>query len=375
MVGAGQLARMTHRAAIDLGVELRVLAASPDEAAVLAGAEHLIGSPDEIESLRQLAEGAEVLTFDHEHAPPEVIEQLESEGVAVVPSARSKRLAQDKAYARERLTELGFPLPPFRLVHSTEELVEFGEEHGWPVIAKSPTGGYDGKGVWTVEDDRAEKIPQERFANGLLLEPKLALDSELAVVVARSTVGETRAFPVAETVQRDAMCREILVPAPVSGALRDQAEELAVSIVEQTDSHGVVAVEMFVVEGELLINELALRPHNSGHFTIEGTETSQFEQHLRAVLGWPLGNTESTAPAVVTVNVVGPADGSDPRSRLAEAAGVPGAHLHLYGKEARPGRKLGHVTVRGSDLESARASAIAAVEILEGNESEEEEDG
>jgi 5-(carboxyamino)imidazole ribonucleotide synthase len=366
---------MTHRAAIDLGVELRVLAASPDEAAVLAGAEHLIGSPDEIESLRQLAEGAEVLTFDHEHAPPEVIEQLESEGVAVVPSARSKRLAQDKAYARERLTELGFPLPPFRLVHSTEELVEFGEEHGWPVIAKSPTGGYDGKGVWTVEDDRAEKIPQERFANGLLLEPKLALDSELAVVVARSTVGETRAFPVAETVQRDAMCREILVPAPVSGALRDQAEELAVSIVEQTDSHGVVAVEMFVVEGELLINELALRPHNSGHFTIEGTETSQFEQHLRAVLGWPLGNTESTAPAVVTVNVVGPADGSDPRSRLAEAAGVPGAHLHLYGKEARPGRKLGHVTVRGSDLESARASAIAAVEILEGNESEEEEDG
>jgi 5-(carboxyamino)imidazole ribonucleotide synthase len=166
MVGAGQLARMTHRAAIDLGVELRVLAASPDEAAVLAGAEHLIGSPDEIESLRQLAEGAEVLTFDHEHAPPEVIEQLESEGVAVVPSAKSKRLAQDKAYARERLTELGFPLPPFRLVHSTEELVEFGEEHGWPVIAKSPTGGYDGKGVWTVEDDRAEKIPQERFANG-----------------------------------------------------------------------------------------------------------------------------------------------------------------------------------------------------------------
>lgn len=375
MVGAGQLARMTHRAAIDLGVELRVLAASPDEAAVLAGAEHLIGSPDEIESLRQLAEGAEVLTFDHEHAPPEVIEQLESEGVAVVPSAKSKRLAQDKAYARQRLTELGFPLPPFRLVHSTEELVEFGEEHGWPVVAKSPTGGYDGKGVWVVEDERAEGIPRERFADGLLLEPKLDLQCELAVVVARSTAGETVAFPVAETVQRDAMCREIFVPAPISDELRQEAEELAVAIVEATDSHGVVAVEMFVVDGELLVNELALRPHNSGHFTIEGTETSQFEQHLRAVLGWPLGNTESTAPAVVTVNVVGPADGSDPRSRLAEAAGVPGAHLHLYGKEARPGRKLGHVTVRGSDLESARASAIAAVEILEGNESEEEEDG
>lgn len=371
MVGAGQLARMTHRAAIDLGVELRVLAASPDEAAVLAGAGHLIGSPDEIESLRQLADGAEVLTFDHEHAPPAILEQLESEGVAVVPSAKSKRLAQDKAYARERLTELGFPVPPFRLVRSTEGLVEFAEEHGWPVIAKSPTGGYDGKGVWTLEDERAEPIPAELIGDGILVEPKLTLERELAVVVARSTAGETRAFPVAETVQRDAMCREILVPAPVSEALRDQAEQLAVSIVEATDSHGVVAVEMFVVDGQLLINELALRPHNSGHFTIEGTETSQFEQHLRAVLGWPLGSAELTAPAVVTVNVVGPSDGSDPRARLAEAAGVLGVHLHLYGKKARKGRKLGHVTVRGEDLETAREKALRAMAILEGDRTEE----
>lgn len=374
MVGAGQLARMTHRAAIDLGVELRVLATNPDEGAVRAGADHLIGPPDEISNLRRLAEGTEVLTFDHEHVPTEILEQLESEGVAVVPSARSKRLAQDKSYARERLGELGFPLPPFRLVHSSEEVADFGDEYGWPVVAKSPTGGYDGKGVWLVEDERAESIPAERLAAGLLLEPNLELEREIAVVVARSTTGETRAFPVAETVQRDAMCREILVPAPIPEALRRRAEELAISIVEATDSHGVVAVEMFVVDGDLLINELALRPHNSGHFTIEGTETSQFEQHLRAVLGWPLGSTELTAPAVVTVNVVGPSDGSDPRSRLARAAGVPGAHLHIYGKEARPGRKLGHVTVRGPDLHSARDSALAAVMILEGNGSEEVED-
>ncbi len=374
MVGAGQLARMTHRAAIDLGVELRVLATEPDESALQAGVDHLIGTPDEITDLRRLAEGAEVLTFDHEHVPPAVIEQLENEGVTVVPSARSKRLAQDKAYARERLGELGFPLPPHRLVRSRRELTEFGEEYGWPVVAKAPTGGYDGKGVWVVEDERAEQIPDEHLAAGLLLEPKLELERELAVVVARSTTGETRAFPVAETVQRDAMCREILVPAPIPEALRQRAEELAISIVEATDSQGVVAVEMFVVDGDLLINELALRPHNSGHFTIEGTETSQFEQHLRAVLGWPLGSTELTAPAVVTVNVVGPSDGSDPRSRLPEAAGVPGAHLHIYGKEARPGRKLGHVTVRGSDLNSARDSALATVMILEGNSSEEVED-
>ncbi len=254
MVGAGQLARMTHRAAIDLGVELRVLATSPDEGAVRAGADHLIGPPDEISNLRRLAEGAEVLTFDHEQVPTEILEQLESEGVAVVPSARSKRLAQDKSYARERLAELDFPLPPFRLVHSSEELAEFGEEHGWPVVAKAPTGGYDGKGVWLVEDERAESIPAERLAAGLLLEPNLDLEREIAVVVARSRTGETRAFPVAETVQRDAMCREILVPAPIPEALRRRAEELAISIVEATDSHGIVAVEMFVVDGDLLIN-------------------------------------------------------------------------------------------------------------------------
>lgn len=374
MVGAGQLARMTQRAAIDLGVELKVLATDPDEAAVHAGADHLIGPYDEITTLRRLAEGAAVLTFDHEHVPTEMIEQLENEGVRVVPSAGSKRLAQDKSYARERLGELGFPLPPYRLVSSRRELSEFGDQYGWPIVAKSPTGGYDGKGVWMVEDEKAEAIPAEQLSAGLLLEPKLELERELAVVVARSTTGETRAFPVAETVQRDAMCREILVPAPIPEALRREAEELAIAIVEATNSHGVIAVEMFVAGGDLLINELALRPHNSGHFTIEGTETSQFEQHLRAVLGWPLGSAELTAPAVVTVNVVGPSDGSDPRSRLAAAAAIPGAHLHIYGKEARPGRKLGHVTVRGPDLHSARDSALATVMILEGNASEEVED-
>ena len=367
MVGAGQLARMTHRAAIDLGVDLRVLASSADDAAVKAGAEYLVGSPDQVGDLRELAEGAAVLTFDHEHAPPDVLAELEEEGVNLVPSAQAKRLAQDKLHMRQRLSELGFPVPPFALARSVEEVVEFASDHGWPLIAKAPSGGYDGKGVWEIDDESSLADLGDQLESGLLLEPKLALERELSVVVARSTSGETIAFPVAETVQRDSMCREILVPAPIRPNLACEAEDLAVAIVDATDACGVVAVEMFVVGDELSINELALRPHNSGHFTIEGTETSQFEQHLRAVLGWPLGSTELTAPAVVTVNVVGPADGSDPRSRLAEAVAVPGAHLHLYGKESRPGRKLGHVTVRGDDLDSARESALSAVAILEGN--------
>lgn len=366
MVGAGQLARMTHRAAIDLGVNLRVLATNEDEAAVRAGADYVLGAPDEISDLRTLAGDAAVITFDHEHAPPEVLEQLEREGYRLVPSSGAKRLAQDKLHARKSLSELGFPVPPFATAETIEQARDFADEHGWPIVAKAPTGGYDGKGVWVVREECDLRDLESALSSGLLLEPHLELERELSVVVARSTAGETLAFPVAETVQRDSMCREILVPAPIPSSLAGEAERLAVEIVEATGSCGVVAVEMFVVDGDLMVNELALRPHNSGHFTIEGTETSQFEQHIRAVLGWPLGSVEMVSPAVVTINVVGPADGSNPLERLSEAAGVEGAHLHLYGKESRPGRKLGHVTVRGDDLETARETALAATAILEG---------
>ena len=366
MVGAGQLARMTHRAAIDLGVNLRVLATNEDEAAVRAGADYVIGAPDEISDLRTLAGDAAVITFDHEHAPPEVLEQLEREGYRLVPSSGAKRLAQDKLHARKSLNELGFPVPPFATAETIEQARDFADEHGWPIVVKAPTGGYDGKGVWVVREESDLRDLESALSSGLLLEPHLELERELSVVVARSTAGETLAFPVAETVQRDSMCREILVPAPIPSSLAGEAERLAVEIVEATGSCGVVAVEMFVVDGDLMINELALRPHNSGHFTIEGTETSQFEQHIRAVLGWPLGSVEMVSPAVVTINVVGPADGSNPLERLSEAAGVEGAHLHLYGKESRPGRKLGHVTVRGDELEEARETALAATAILEG---------
>lgn len=366
MVGAGQLARMTHQASIGLGVTLRVLATSEQDSAVRVGAEHLLGSPDSLEDLRRLAAGADVVTFDHEGIPPEALETLEREGVRLAPGPAAKLLAQDKAHARRTLAELGLPVPPFALAHTREEADAFAGEHSWPLVGKAPRGGYDGNGVFVLPDADAAAARLEQHPDGLLLEPHLAIERELAVLVARSSVGERVVYPVVETVQADAMCREILAPAPVGADLAQQAREIALTIAEAIDATGIMAVELFHTPDGLLINELALRPHNSGHYTIEGCESSQFEQHLRAVLGWPLGRPDLRAPAVATVNIIGPADGSDPHDRVPAALAVPGAHVHLYGKDARPGRKLGHVTVCADDAETARAAARLAAQRLEG---------
>jgi 5-(carboxyamino)imidazole ribonucleotide synthase len=277
-------------------------------------------------------------------------------------------MAQDKLHARRELARLGYPVPSFAHARSRDEVEAFAAEHGWPLIGKAPRDGYDGRGVFPLPDGDAAERALAGMPNGLLLEPKLELTRELAILIARSRTGETVAYPVVETIQQDGMCREILAPAPVGPALTEQARELALSLASDIDATGIMAVELFETPAGLLINELALRPHNSGHYTIEGCETSQFEQHLRAVLGWPLGHPTLRAPAVVTVNVVGPPDGSDPASRLTDALAVAGAHIHLYAKTARPGRKLGHVTVFGSDLESAREAALLAVARLDGEE-------
>ncbi|MFM8519655.1 MAG: 5-(carboxyamino)imidazole ribonucleotide synthase [Solirubrobacterales bacterium] len=366
MVGGGPLARMTQQAAVDLDVELSVLAPSPEEPAVSAGARFVEGAADDPEALRRFADQNDVVTFDHEGVPPEVLTGLEEEGLRFAPPAEAKLFAQDKAVARERLGELGFPVPPNLLAGSVEEVEEFGSEHGWPVIAKAPRGGYDGRGVWELASAEEAGPILEGLEGGLLLEPKLELVRELAVITARRQGGETATWPVVETVQRDAMCRELIVPARSAPGVLEEAAALGRSIAEAIGAVGLVAVERFETPDGLFINELALRPHNSGHFSIEGSDTSQFEQHLRAVLDWPLGSTAPTAPAVVTINVVGPADGSDPRERLQEALGVERAHAHLYGKGARPGRKLGHVTALADTVDEAHGIAMQAASILEG---------
>jgi 5-(carboxyamino)imidazole ribonucleotide synthase len=362
MVGGGQLARMTHQAAIALGQSLRVLAQHPDDGAALVAAAVQIGEHTDLAALRTFAKSCDVLTFDHEHVPEAHIRALEADGFAVYPSADALVHAQDKHRMRERLTALGAPVPRWAPVASAADLDAFG----YPAVLKAVRGGYDGRGVWVVDGaDAAAEV----LAGGieLIAEERVPLVRELAVQVARSPFGQVAVYPVVETVQRDGICVEVLAPAPgLSAELAEAAQRLAIDLATALGVVGLLAVELFETAGGLVVNELAMRPHNSGHWTIEGARTSQFEQHLRAVLDYPMGETAPTAPVVVMANVLGgPPGGMSVDERLHHLfADDPGARVHLYGKQTRPGRKIGHVTVLGDDLDAVRERAARAARWL-----------
>jgi 5-(carboxyamino)imidazole ribonucleotide synthase len=358
MVGGGQLSRMTHQAGIALGLSLRVLADATHDSAALVAGDVELGEHTALDDLRRFAAGCEVVTFDHEHVPGGLIEALEADGTQVHPGSAALRHAQDKLVMRERLAGLGVRVPPFCPIATATDLAGFGRHVGWPLVLKAATGGYDGKGVWVV---RSVEDAAEVLASGvrLLAEQLVPLRRELAAVVARSPYGQAAAWPVVETVQSDGICVEVVAPAPgLSEELALEAQSLALGLAQDLGVGGVLAVELFEVEDGLLVNELAMRPHNSAHWTIEGSRTSQFEQHLRAVLDYPLGATAMTAPVVVMANVLGgtDADGFDERLHMLFARD-PALKVHLYGKEVRPGRKIGHVTALGSDLEDVRRRA------------------
>jgi 5-(carboxyamino)imidazole ribonucleotide synthase len=357
---------MTAQAAASLAVDVRVLAGPGDESAgVWAGA--TTGDPSSPADLGAFARGVDVLTFDHERVDPDVVAALERDGVVVRPGSATLRFA-DKAEQRRRLAALGSPLPAFRVVSSADAVAAFAADHGWPVVVKAARGGYDGRGVAVVADRQEAaalfaRNPAEALA---VVEPLLPIERELAVLVARRPGGDAVVYPVVETRQEEGMCRELVSPAAVPGACARDAQALALRLAAATGAVGILAVELFVVAGRLLVNELAPRPHNSGHHTIEGAITSQFENHLRAVLDWPLGPTAARAPAVATVNVIG-TGADDPRDRLPRALAVaPAAHVHLYAKSPRPGRKLGHVTVLGEEPDAALDQARAAAAALTG---------
>ncbi|MBO4162918.1 5-(carboxyamino)imidazole ribonucleotide synthase [Micromonospora antibiotica] len=370
MVGGGQLARMTHQAAIALGQSLRVLALAPDDGAALVATDVQYGDHTDLAALRTFAKGCDVVTFDHEHVPTEHIRTLAAEGVKLFPPAEALLHAQDKRVMRERLGGLGAPNPAWRPVDAPADLLAFGAEQGWPVVLKAARGGYDGRGVWLVDDaGQAAELAATLLAGGtsLIVEERVALRRELAVQVARSPFGQVAAYPVVETVQRDGICVEVLAPAPdLAEELAVAAQQLAIDLATALGVVGLLAVELFQTDTGLVVNELAMRPHNSGHWTIEGARTSQFEQHLRAVLDYPMGDTALTAPVVVMANVLGGEPGGislDERLHHLFAA-EPGARVHLYGKQVRPGRKIGHVTVLGNDLDDVRARAARAARWL-----------
>jgi 5-(carboxyamino)imidazole ribonucleotide synthase len=367
MVGGGQLARMTQQAAIALGVELRVLTPSADDPAVRAGAVHIPGRPGDPAALAGLAAGCDVVTFDHEHAPVALLEQVVADGAVVRPHPRALLLAQDKTVARRALDVAGFPVPAFVEVAAgdVDGVREFARVHGWPVVVKLPQGGYDGRGVSVVDGPGALADVPEGPTGRWLLEAAVPIATELAVLVARRPSGHWVTYPVVETVQRDGICHELVMPADVPADLARRAVDLAVAVAGGIDATGILAVELFVtVDGGLVVNELATRPHNSGHATIDAAVTSQFENHLRAVLDWPLGDPSLRAPAAATVNVLGPAWPVDPARTLPLALEDPAVRVHWYGKAAWPGRKLGHVTAVGPDRATALTAARRAADLV-----------
>lgn len=356
MVGGGQLARMTHQAAIGLGQTLRVLATAADESAALVAPDVVIGSHTDLEDLRRVASGADVLTFDHEHVPTELLDKLVAEGVNVAPPPQALVHAQDKLVMRRRLEALGVPVPRYAEIRSIDELDAFAERIAGPVVVKAVRGGYDGRGVRMARDSsHAREIATSFLADGVpvMAEEQVNLRRELSALVARSPFGQGAAWPVVETVQRDGICVQVIAPAPeLPGEQAAAAQQLALRLAAELGVVGVLAVELFeTVDSELLVNELAMRPHNSGHWTMDGSRTSQFEQHLRAVLDYPLGDTDALSPVTVMANVLGAAEAPEMSvdERLHHLfARMPDARVHLYGKQERAGRKVGHINFVGS---------------------------
>ena len=376
VIGDGQLARMMQTAAIELGQSVRLLAGSEDSSAAQVSADVEIGDYRNLEDLRRSARvraggtirPVNAMTFDHEHVPTEHLRALQADGVSVQPGPDALVNAQDKLVMRNRLREIGAPVPPFAPIGSVDEALAFADSVDDQVCLKARRGGYDGHGVWFPARAELPGLVEKLLADDvpLMAEKKVALSRELSAMCARTPSGQVAAWPVVESVQRDGICVEAVAPAPgLSAELERAARELSIRVAEELGVTGVLAVELFETRDadgnpEIFVNELAMRPHNTGHWTQDGSATDQFEQHMRAVLDYPLGDVTPVAAVTVMANTLGAAE--DPELPVAERFTAvwrrfPHAKIHWYGKDHRAGRKLGHVNVTGHD---ASPEGIAA---------------
>lgn len=372
MVGGGQLARMTHEAGIPLGLKFKLLSDTPQDSAAQVVGEVVVGDYRDLETLRAFARGCDVITFDHEHVPTEHLRALEADGIPVRPGPDALVHAQDKGVMRARLTQIGAPCPRHRIVKDPADAAAFAEETGgFPVILKTVRGGYDGKGVWVV---RSEADAAEPFRAGVpvLAEEKVDFTRELAANIVRSPHGQAVAYPVVESVQVDGVCDTVIAPAPdLDEQLAGEAQQLALRIAAELGVVGHLAVELFETRDEdgtprILVNELAMRPHNSGHWTQDGAVTSQFANHVRAVLDLPLGDPRPRATWTVMSNVLGGDYPDMYQAYLHCMARDPQLKIHMYGKDVKPGRKVGHVNTYGDDLADVRERARHAADYLRG---------
>ncbi len=376
IIGGGQLARMMAEPAAALGLPLRLLAEADGMSAAQVIPDHVVGDYRDLPTLRSVTDGCEVVTFDHEHVPTEHLRALAADGIAVRPGPDALVHAQDKAVMRARLGELGLPCPSNAVVSSVSDVEAFG----FPCVLKTSRGGYDGKGVWFVgsPEECAEPFATAAASGvALIAEERVDFRRELAALVARSPSGQAAAYPVVSSTQRDGICHEVIAPAPdLDPDLAGEAQRIALTVARELDVIGVLAVELFeTTDRRVLVNELAMRPHNTGHWTQDGAVTSQFENHLRAVLDLPLGAPNPRAAWTVMVNILGGPPGV---GRLYDGyphalARDPRRRVHLYGKELRPGRKVGHVNAYGDDLDDCLERARHAAAWFRGdlgNESE-----
>lgn len=365
IIGAGQIARMTHQAAVKLGITPRLFAEESNDSAAMAAPDAVFSHPD---AIAMFSESCEIITLEHERVDIGLLERLEESGVVIRPGTRTLRAAFDKLHQRRVLLNRGFPVPVFAELRGPDDLMDFSTVFDFPVVLKSVRTGRPGeRNVWIVENEaEALRVMSEQGDRDLMAENFQPIVKELVVLVVRRPGGSSRCYPVAEVIQIDEVVREIRSPASIGHRVATEAKDLAMRIADELDAVGVLAVELFLTTDGLVVNEIAARPHNAGHVTIEGCPTSQFENHVRAILDLPLGPTWALAPAVVTINVIGGRDGVDPADNLAEALAVEGVHVHLYGKPASVGSKLGHVTALGDDIEQARDMARRAEAALLG---------
>lgn len=367
--GGGQLAQMLTQAAIGLGLETAIFERTPDSPAGRLTKHEVVGPWEDAGALAHFATLCDLVTLENEFVDARLLHALEAHDLPVYPTATTVGLVQDK-YTQKRLAErAGLPVPAFRLAAAPEQVLEAGAALGWPMVLKARRNGYDGYGNATVRGPADVPAAWDRLGSGspLLAEAFVPFVRELAVMVVRGRDGAVATYPVVETVQHNHICHIVRAPAPIAAQEAAAARDLAVAAVEAVSGVGVFGVELFqLADGAVRYNEMAPRPHNSGHYTIEGCVTSQFENHLRAVLGWPLGPTELRAPAAVMVNLLGRRAGPVSPGALRAAAAIPGAHIHLYGKrESRVGRKMGHITALGGSIVEAEAVAQQAADVVE----------
>ena len=344
----------------NLGISFRVFAAIPNDSAAQV-ADFVVGDYTNAIDVLAFAKECDVITFEHELVPASVIRELEKCGVKVYPKADSFQYSQNKLLMREKMAEIGLPNPKWQKYEGGSVEIDF------PLIAKVPTGGYDGRGVYVVKSAEELQALHANVKSALLLEEKLNFDYEISVMVARSPHEQAATWPATLTIQNDGICTQTVTPVPdISHELSTAVQSAALEIAQAISLVGVMAVEIFVVGDKFFINELALRPHNSGHWSIEGSQTSQFEQHLRAILDLPLGATSMVAPVAVMGNVLGGEKTDMYRPYLHLMARTPDLHFHQYGKEVKPGRKIGHVTMIGDDLLQLQHEVSHAVDYMSG---------